>query len=52
LNHELKNKNQETSLSYPIAAFTQVEGDKIRSEHTYFDRRTVAEKLGFRAKQT
>jgi steroid delta-isomerase-like uncharacterized protein len=30
--------------------FTQVEGDKIRSEHVYLDRQTVAEQLGLKAK--
>ena len=30
----------------PGATFTQVEGDKIRSDHVYFDRQTVAEQLG------
>ena len=38
------------TVAYPIAAFTQVEGDKIRSEHVYFDRQTVAEQLGLKAK--
>jgi hypothetical protein len=32
------------------ASFTQVDGDKIRSEHTYLDRQTVAEQLGLKAK--
>ena len=35
---------------YPIATSTQVEGDKIRSEHVYLDRQTVAEQLGLKAK--
>jgi hypothetical protein len=34
------------TVAYPIATFTQVEGDKIRSEHVYLDRQTVAEQLG------
>ena len=34
------------NVAYPIATFTQVEGDKIRSEHVYVDRQTVAEQLG------
>jgi steroid delta-isomerase-like uncharacterized protein len=34
------------TVAYPVATFTQVEGDKIRSEHAYFDRQTVAEQLG------
>lgn len=38
------------TVAYPIAIFTQVEGDKIGSEHVYFDRQTVAEQLGFKAK--
>ena len=37
-------------VAYPGASFTQVEGDKIRSERTYFDRQTVAEQLGLKAK--
>jgi hypothetical protein len=31
-------------------SFTQVEGDKIRSERTYLGRQTVAEQLGLKAK--
>ena len=31
------------------ASFAQVEGDKIRSEHVYIDRQTVAEQLGLKA---
>ena len=38
------------AVAYPGASFTQVEGDKIRSEHTYLDRQTVAEQLGLKAK--
>jgi predicted ester cyclase len=38
------------TVAYPGASFTQVEGDKIRSEHTYLDRQTVAEQLGLKAK--
>jgi steroid delta-isomerase-like uncharacterized protein len=38
------------TLTLPVASFTQVEGDKIRSEHTYLDRQTVAEQLGLKAK--
>ena len=38
------------NAAYPIAIFTQVEGDKIRSEHVYFDRQTVAEQLGLKPK--
>ena len=37
-------------VAYPIATFSQVEGDKIRSEHVYLDRQTVAEQLGLKAK--
>ena len=37
------------TVAYPGASFTQVEGDKIRSEHTYLDRQTVAEQLGLKA---
>ena len=39
------------TVAYPGASFTQVEGDKIRSERTYLDRQTVAEQLGLKAKQ-
>jgi predicted ester cyclase len=38
------------TVAYPIASFSQIEGDKIRSEHVYFDRQTVAEQLGLKAK--
>jgi len=38
------------TVSYPGATFTQVEGDKIRSEHIYLDRQTVAEQLGLKPK--
>ena len=38
------------TVAYPIASFVQVEGDKIRSEHVYFDRQTVAEQLGLKPK--
>jgi len=38
------------TVAYPGASFTQVEADKIRSEHTYLDRQTVAEQLGLKAK--
>ena len=37
-------------VAYPIATFTQVEGDKIRSEHVYLDRQTAAEQLGLKGK--
>ena len=37
-------------VAYPIATFTQVEGDKISSEHVYVDRQTVTEQLGLKAK--
>jgi predicted ester cyclase len=40
------------TVAYPIASFAQVEGDKIRSEHVYFDRQTVAEQLGLKPKKT
>ena len=40
------------TVAYPIASFTQVEGDKIRSEHVYFDRQGVAEQLGLTPKKT
>ena len=38
------------TIAYPVASFTQVEGDKIRSEHIYLDRQTVAEQLGLKPK--
>ena len=38
------------TLTVPLASFTQVEGDKIRSEHAYMDRQAVAEQLGLKAK--
>ena len=34
------------TLTLPGATFIQVEGDKIRSEHVYHDRQTIAEQLG------
>jgi steroid delta-isomerase-like uncharacterized protein len=40
------------SVAYPIAIFAKIEGDKIRSEHVYFDRQTVAEQLGLTPKKT
>jgi hypothetical protein len=39
------------TVAYPIASFVQIEGDKIRAEHVYFDRQTVAEQLGFTPKK-
>jgi len=38
------------TVAYRGASFTKVEGDKIRSEHTYPDRQTVAEQLGLKPK--
>jgi steroid delta-isomerase-like uncharacterized protein len=38
------------TVAYPVASFTQVEGDKIRSEQIYLDRQTVAEQLGLKPK--
>jgi steroid delta-isomerase-like uncharacterized protein len=40
------------TVAYPVASFTQVEGDKIRSEHVYLDRQTVAEQLGLTPKKS
>ena len=40
------------TLTLPGASFTQVEGDKIRSEQVYIDRQTVAEQLGLTPKKT
>jgi steroid delta-isomerase-like uncharacterized protein len=37
------------ALTLPGATFLQVEGDKIRSEHVYHDRQTIAEQLGLKA---
>ncbi len=38
------------TVTYPLASFAQIEGDKIRSEHRYLDRQTEAEQLGLKAK--
>jgi len=38
------------TVAYPVASFAQIEGDKIRSEHIYLDRQTVAEQLGLKSK--
>jgi predicted ester cyclase len=38
------------TVAYPVASFTQVEGDKIRSEQIYLNRQTVAEQLGLKPK--
>jgi steroid delta-isomerase-like uncharacterized protein len=38
------------TVTYPVASFVQVENDKIRSEHVYLGRQTVAEQLGLKAK--
>jgi predicted ester cyclase len=38
------------TVAYPLAFFAQIEGDKIRTEHIYLDRQTVAEQLGLKAK--
>jgi predicted ester cyclase len=38
------------TVAYPLASFAKIEGDKIRSEHTYLDRQTVTEQLGLKAK--
>jgi steroid delta-isomerase-like uncharacterized protein len=40
------------TVAYPVAAFTQIEGEKIRSEHVYFDRQTPTEQLGLTPKKT
>jgi hypothetical protein len=37
------------SVTVPGASFTQVEGDKIRSEQAYHDRQTIDEQLGLKA---
>ena len=38
------------TVTLPGASFTQVEGDKIRSEQIYFDRQVLFEQLGLKAK--
>jgi steroid delta-isomerase-like uncharacterized protein len=38
------------TVTYPVASFVQVEGDRIRSEHVYLGRQAVAEQLGLKAK--
>jgi steroid delta-isomerase-like uncharacterized protein len=38
------------TVAYPLASFAKIEGDKIRTEHIYLDRQTVAEQLGLKAK--
>jgi steroid delta-isomerase-like uncharacterized protein len=38
------------SLTQPGASFAQVEGDKIRSDKVYHDRKTMDEQLGFKSK--
>jgi steroid delta-isomerase-like uncharacterized protein len=40
------------TVAFPLASFAQIEGDKIRSEHVYFDRQTGAEQLGLTPKKT
>src|ERR1700676_1043671 len=39
------------TVTLPGASFTQVEGDKILSEQTYFDRQILLEQLGLKAKR-
>ena len=39
------------TVAYPLASFAQIEGDKIRSQHIYLDRQTVAEQLGLAPKK-
>jgi steroid delta-isomerase-like uncharacterized protein len=38
------------TVTYPVASFAQIEGDKIRSERIYLDQQTVAEQLGLKPK--
>jgi steroid delta-isomerase-like uncharacterized protein len=38
------------TVTLPGASFTQVKGDKILSEQTYFDRQNLLEQLGLKAK--
>jgi steroid delta-isomerase-like uncharacterized protein len=40
------------TVTLPGASFTQVEGEKIRSEQTYFDRQNLFEQLGLTPKKT
>ena len=40
------------TVTYPLASFAQVEGNKYRSEHIYLDRQGVAEQLGLTPKKT
>jgi len=40
------------TVSLPGASFTQVEGDTIRSEQTYFDRQDLLEQLGLKVRAT
>ena len=40
------------TVTLPGASFTQVEGDKIRSEQTYFDRQNLLEQLGLKVRAT
>jgi steroid delta-isomerase-like uncharacterized protein len=40
------------TVAYPLASFAQIGSDKIRSEHIYLDRQTVAEQLGLTPKKT
>jgi predicted ester cyclase len=36
------------TVTYPVASFAQIEGDKIRWEHSYLDRLGVAQQLGLK----
>ena len=38
------------AVTYSVVSFTQIEGEKRRSEHTYLDRCTMAEQLGLKCK--
>ena len=40
------------TVTLPGASFTQVEGDKIRSEQTYFDRQNLLAQLGLKVRAT
>jgi steroid delta-isomerase-like uncharacterized protein len=40
------------TVTLPGASFTQVNGDKILSEQTYFDRQILLEQLGLRVRST
>jgi predicted ester cyclase len=40
------------TVSFPLASFAQIKGDKIHSEYIYLDQQTIAEQLGLTPKKT